>query len=206
MAKSDFMPKKDTAIAAWHESFTHELPALAAKYGISAAELAANAAHNLTYKTDLGDAIAKVAAAKGAVSTKDASRDSLVSFSRAIGRRIKAHPDYSSADGALLGIIGHERTVDLRTRAPHLKGRDLGRGRVELRFKKLSSDGIKLFCKRGEETVWTHIATVTRTKCFDDRPLLVAGKPELRTYRAHFILRDETIGEYSDQLEISCAP
>jgi hypothetical protein len=206
MAKSDFMPKKDTAIATWHDCFTNALPALAAKYGISAGDLATNAAQNSAYKTDLGDALAKMDAAKAAVSTKDGSRDTAVSFSRAIARRIKAHPDYSSADGALLGIIGHERTVDLRTRAPHLTGRDVVRGRVELRFKKLSSDGIKLFCKRGEETAWTHIATHSRNKFFDDRPLLVAGKPELRIYRALYILRDENIGEYSQELEITCAP
>ncbi len=206
MAKSDFMPKQDGAIATWHDCFTHGLPGLAAKYGISAGDVATAVTHNSTYKTNLTDANAKVAAAQASVSEKDASRDTAVSFARAVGRRIKAHPDYDPADGALLGIIGHDRTVDLRTRAPHLLGRDHGRGRVELRFKKSSADGIKVYCKRGEETTWTHISTNTRTKFFDERPLLVAGKPELRLYRAHYILRDADIGEYSQELEITCAP
>jgi hypothetical protein len=206
MAKSDFMPRKDHNLAAWLDCFVTNLPALAAKYGITAGEVAAVAAGVSAYKTKLSAADTKMVEAKAAVTEKDMERVAVEKLTRGIGRRIKAGAGYDSADGAMLGIIGHERTVDLRTRAPHLKGRDHGRGRVELRFKKLSSDGIKLFCKRGEETAWTHIGTHSRTKFFDDRPLLVAGKPELRLYRANFILRDEDIGEHSQELEITCAP
>ena len=150
------------------------MPGLAAKYGIDPAQVAAAAAKGATYKTDLGDALAKADAAKAANSTKDASRDDAMAFARRLGRWIKAHPDYSSADGAMLGIIGHDRTVDLRTRGPQLKAIDRNMGKVEFRFRKLNSDGIYLYSKRGEETVWKQIATHTRTKFFDDRPLLVA--------------------------------
>jgi hypothetical protein len=182
------------------------LPGLAAKYGIDPAQVAAVAAKTSTYKTDLGDAVTKAAAAKAANSTKDASRDDAMAFTRRIGRWIKAHPNYSPEDGATLAIIGHDRTVDLRTRRPQLKAIDRNAGKVEFRFKKLNSHGIHLYSKRGEETVWKQIATHTRTKFVDDRPLLVSGKPELRIYRAIYFVKDEPIGEWSNEIEITCAP
>jgi hypothetical protein len=40
----------------------------------------------------------------------------------------------------------------------------------------------------------------------DEREMLVAGKPELRRYRGRFVVHDEEIGEWSDVVEISCAP
>jgi len=39
----------------------------------------------------------------------------------------------------------------------------------------------------------------------DNRPLLQTGKPELRRYTTVFMLKDQEIGQYSDDLVINCA-
>jgi hypothetical protein len=38
------------------------------------------------------------------------------------------------------------------------------------------------------------------------RPLLVPGKPEIREYKAMFVLNDEEIGIFSHELVVNCAP
>jgi hypothetical protein len=40
----------------------------------------------------------------------------------------------------------------------------------------------------------------------DTRALKVAGKPEIREYKAMFVLNDEEIGIFSHELVVNCAP
>ena len=40
----------------------------------------------------------------------------------------------------------------------------------------------------------------------DDRPPLEAGKPEVREYRARYILRDQATGEWSDIVTATFVP
>jgi hypothetical protein len=40
----------------------------------------------------------------------------------------------------------------------------------------------------------------------DNRPLLVAGKPELRNYKAIFVGGDEEVSQFSDEITVNCAP
>jgi hypothetical protein len=206
MAKSDFMPRRDDDLVVWHGCFTQNLAPIAAAFGITPDELAAVVADDAALKAKVADCIAKWAAFQAAVSDKESFRAALEKRRRAQARRVKTHPNYTPPVGASLGIIGHDRTVDLRTRRPQLKAHDRGMGKVEFRFKKLNSHGIYLYSKRGEETAWKLISVHQRTKFVDDRPLLAAGKPELRIYRAVYFLHDEPIGEYSNEIEITCAP
>ena len=40
----------------------------------------------------------------------------------------------------------------------------------------------------------------------DNRPLLVATKPELREYKAVYVQSDAEIGLFSDEVVVNCAP
>ena len=40
----------------------------------------------------------------------------------------------------------------------------------------------------------------------DNRPLLVAGKPELREYKAVFVVGDVEVSQFSDEITVNCAP
>ena len=57
-------------------------------------------------------------------------------------------------------------------------------GVVELDFDKSISDGVNIY----------------------NRPLLVATKPELREYKAVYVLSDAEIGLFSDEVVVNCAP
>ena len=40
----------------------------------------------------------------------------------------------------------------------------------------------------------------------DNRALLVAGKPELREYKAVFLVGDIEVSQFSDEITVNCAP
>jgi hypothetical protein len=81
-----------------------------------------------------------------------------------------------------------------------------GGGIVELQFTKSTAEGIKIFSKRGEETDFTFLATDLHPPYVDTRPMLVAGKSELREYRAKFMVDDQVVGLFSNEVVVSCKP
>jgi hypothetical protein len=125
---------------------------------------------------------------------------------RALTRRIKAHPAYTAALGNLLGIVGPEDTTDLSAVAPIISGSDRTGGVVQVDFVKLTSDGVNLYSKRDGDADFVFLARDTATPYIDNRPLLTAGKPEIREYKAMFVLSDEEIGIFSHELVVNCAP
>ncbi len=40
----------------------------------------------------------------------------------------------------------------------------------------------------------------------DNRPMLVAGKPEAREYRAVFVVGGQEVNQFSDEITVNCAP
>jgi len=40
----------------------------------------------------------------------------------------------------------------------------------------------------------------------DNRPILVAGKPELREYKTVFVVADKEVSQFSDEITVNCAP
>ena len=130
-----------------------------------------------------------------------------MTHARALARRIKAHPAYTVALGNLLGIVGPDDGIDLSGRRPDITGNDpAGRDQVEIGFNKLISDGVNLYSKRDGDADFVFLARDTATPYIDTRSLLTAGKPEIREYKAMFVLNDEEIGIFSHELVVNCAP
>ena len=42
--------------------------------------------------------------------------------------------------------------------------------------------------------------------CLVNRPMLVAGKPELRENKAVFVVADKEVSQFSDEITVNCAP
>ena|SRR5437870_3854973 len=78
-------------------------------------------------------------------------------------------------------------------------------GVAELDFDKSISDGVKMNPEsfRGE---FVFLARDTASPYIDNRPLLVATKPELREYKAVYVQSDAEIGLFSDEVVVNCAP
>jgi len=79
-------------------------------------------------------------------------------------------------------------------------------GVVHLDFDKSTSDAVNIYAKRGDEADFSFLARHTASPYIDNRPLLVATKPELREYKAVYVQSDAEIGLFSDEVVVNCAP
>jgi hypothetical protein len=206
MAKQDFIPPKDDAFLVWHDRFKTTVTANLAALGLVAGDAT-------QVNTDNTDIHAKVAAsnladttAKQATADKNASRKTVEAHARAMVRRIKAAPTYTVALGELCGIIGPENTTDLSTAKPLIAGLDKRGGHVEISFNLLTSEGVNIYSQRDGDTDFKLLSRDTHSPYVDNRPMLVAGKPELRQYRAIFVVGDQEVSQFSDDLTVNCAP
>src|SRR5260370_366766 len=78
-------------------------------------------------------------------------------------------------------------------------------GVVELAFDKSISDGVNWNPERFRGD-FVFLARDTASPYIDNRPLLVATKPELREYKAVYVQSDAEIGLFSDKVVVNCAP
>lgn len=206
MSKSDFIPSADNDFLIWLDRFKTNVSLKIGDYGISESELA-------ELKTQIDELHAKIAtasdaaaAAKQATSNKNDCRKTIEIKVRALARRIKAHPLYSPGQGDHLGVEGPEIASDLSQSKPVLSGVDQTGGQVILNFNKLKSDGINVYSQREGDGDWVLLGRATVSPFLDKRPLLIAGKPELRRYTAVFMQKDQEIGVFSDDAVVNCAP
>src|SRR5206468_3719273 len=79
-------------------------------------------------------------------------------------------------------------------------------GVVQLDFDKSISDGVNIYAKRDGDADFVFLARDTASPYIDNRPLLVATKPELREYKAVYVQSDAEIGLFSDEVVVNCAP
>ncbi|MDD2659225.1 MAG: hypothetical protein PHY54_06015 [Methylococcales bacterium] len=206
MSKADFIPHPDNDLLTWHDRFKATLTERAAEFGLSAQEVAAIDNDNQNLHAKITAAALAAANARHATSEKADTHAIAEANARALARRIKSHPAYTEATGTLFGIVGSEVIIDLTTAKPILYGIDQTGGIVSITYQKSISNGVNIYGQLETESQFTLLARNTLSPYIDSRPLLVAGKPELRRYSAVYVLNDKEIGLFSDELVINCAP
>ncbi|MBD9358181.1 hypothetical protein [Methylomonas albis] len=206
MPKSDYFPHSDSDLLLWHDHFKNALATLKDSLGFSDADLAAIHADNEQLHQTISAANAAAVAAHSANAAKSSTIGEVENNTRAHARRAKAQPAYVESMGVLLGIIGSATHIDPASYKPILTATDQTGGIVQLKFNKYKSDGINIYCQREGETELTLLSRTLVSPFTDKRPLLVAGKPELRRYTAVHLLGDDEVGQFSDELVVNCAP
>ncbi|WP_295448436.1 hypothetical protein [uncultured Thiodictyon sp.] len=206
MPKTSYLPPTDGDLLRWFKHFTDQLPAVKTALGLSDEELAKVGAVNQKLDDKFAGADHAAALAKQATTDKTAAREEALTLVRPLVQRIKATPGYNPSIGTLLGIEGAERKVDPTTLKPVLTVLDLGTGKTQLSFRKGPSTGVKIFSKRETETEFTCLDRCSVSPYIDSRPLLVAGKAEIRKYKVIYLHGDAEIGQFSDQVNTICSP
>ncbi len=200
---SDFVPTSDNDLLVWVDHFITQI---STDNEIAAVDLAALTAAKADFHTKIEHLNDAAAQAKQTTADKNDSRNHIVNLIRAEARRIKARATYSDGLGAQLGIVGVKDSHDLSTSRPELTGIDQTDGVVILSFSKYNSDGINIYSKRDNDADWVLLTRATLSPFVDARPLLQAGKPELRQYCATYVLKDKEVGHYSDEVVVNCTP
>ena len=114
---------------------------------------------------------------------------------------IKASPGYTETIGHELGIIGTGLAAHATLTAPTVKlevVQGTANQGVKIIFIKNGHMGVWIECLRGANGVWEFVAIDTESPYLDERPLLVAGTPEVRQYRLRYWDKGTPNGDWSD--------
>lgn len=79
-------------------------------------------------------------------------------------------------------------------------------GPVGIDFNLANSEGVNIYSRRDGDADFKFLARDTVPPYVDNRPMLVAGKPELREYKAVFVVADKEVSQFSDEITVNCAP
>jgi hypothetical protein len=201
---SDFIPPSDSEFRAWHDNAT--IHARDPVNCVSPEDLAQLEADNAELHSADQTLNLVIAEHKQAVAHKNTVHERAKHNSRLIMNRVKAHQKFTPAVGALLRLQGRASTVNLADAKPNLTALDHSDGEIELNCLKLTSDVVNIYYLPEGETRWVLLASTSVLPYFDRRPLLVPGKPELRRYIAVYVLKNQEVGHFSDEVVVNCAP
>lgn len=121
--------------------------------------------------------------------------------------KMKLSAGYTEAIGTDLGIIG---AVDGSTPGVPKFSAEAEQGAscqcVRLTFYKYGHMGVYIESRRGPNGVWEFLAIDTESPYEDERPLLVAGQPEVREYRMRFWDKGTPNGDWTDVQKVTVSP
>lgn len=228
------IPRTDTELALWLTNFSNSFAAHAAALGFTEADVnsvradAAMVNYLLgdllpTYKTALQARTSyknlvmagPIGMAGGSLPPPPATGPAptavppgIVPRLRNLVQRIQLAPGYNEVIGFDLGITGPERSPAApdATARPTLRARSNGPGTVQVDFTKEKFDGVAVESRRAGEDEWQSLGVDSYSPYIDDRPPREAGKPEVRQYRARYILRDHATGDWSDIVTATFVP
>jgi len=112
----------------------------------------------------------------------------------------------SCSNPAVLGTVGPEDTTDISTLKPEISREDKRGGVVEIDFNLSNSEGINIYSRRAGDTDFKFLARDTSPTYVDNRALLGPTKPEIREYKAVFVVSDIEVSQFSDEITVNCAP
>jgi len=122
---------------------------------------------------------------------------------RAAIAQIKTASGYTDAIGEQLRIVG-DGADDLNPAEGKPGFKALPKfGSVILDWKKGDFDGVVIESMRGTETSFSFLDKDYKSPFPDMRPNLVAGVPEVRRYRMIYLLDDQVVGVWSDEVVIT---
>lgn len=120
--------------------------------------------------------------------------------------RIKTADGYNEIIGADLGVIGPEETPKDQPKFTPTLEQGTGCQCVRLAFFKYGHMGVYIESRRGATGVWELLAIDTESPYLDERPLLVAGTPEVREYRMRFWDKGTPNGPWTPVAAVTVSP
>jgi hypothetical protein len=228
------LPRTDTELALWLTNFSTSFAAHATALGFTAADVSSvNADAAMlnyvvsellpTYKSAFqartafknrmvsGPVTAAVATLPPSPATGPAPSavpPGILPRLRNLVQRIQLAPGYTEDIGLDLGIndAGGGPSAPDSAAKPSVKARSTGPGTVQVDFSKEKFDGVLIESLREGDDGWQSLGLDSYSPYIDDRPPKVAGKPEMRQYRARYLLRDQATGEWSDIVTTTFVP
>ncbi len=221
--KKEYLPTTDNGRVVWIQNFYQKLAEYAATLDIPAVQLAQIQADRDTY----GQFVVYLESLREYNKTATTFKNNLFKSNQPISmlppspdftlpavarfnifgeiaklvQIIKNHPNYNTTIGENLGIIGDDTTFDPNTLKPELKV-IFRVNRPVIKWVKGQTDGIRIEVDRGAGT-FSFLAYDTIPDYEDTYPLPPLGQTAIWKYRAVYVIKDQTEGQYSDTLEVT---
>jgi hypothetical protein len=119
--------------------------------------------------------------------------------------KMKLSAAYTEAIGTDLGIVGSQETEKATPKFLIAPEQGDGCQCVKLTFYKYGHMGVYIESRRGTGA-WEFLAIDTESPYDDERPLLVAGQPEVREYRMRFWDKGTPNGDWTDVQKVTVSP
>jgi hypothetical protein len=176
-----FIPSKDAELLSWSANYSAKIATLGASVGLTPAEI-----------TDQQDKAQVVIDAVNKVTQKTQEKEEAVTAKNLVRANelqelsntaivIKRHPQFTDNIGDELGIMGSNVPYQRSTLRSDIRATAYP-GLVEIRFKKRGQTGGGVFSRLQGADNWELLGNTAVSPFVDNRPLAVAGKPEIREY------------------------
>jgi hypothetical protein len=204
MAKRPFVPKTQNAYLKWHDNLKSGVTATTT--GATAADVTMLAADNAALHDKMTAATNADNASKAAHADLNNAIAGSQANARKLAQRIKKSTGYTTVIGNTLQLEGAEDSTDMTQQAPVLNATAKANGVMELGFNKMDAEGVHIYEQRDPTAGFNFLGSETHSPYVDNRPLLAAGKPETRQYKAVFFLGKAEIGLPSAVVIATAAP
>ncbi len=225
--KRSFIPQDLAMLIAWFSNFAKKLSKYKAKYNLTDAEVADmvtasivlsywSEVINLTQEYSRGltafrrellhgvesGSIVTLSPVQPNLDAVPANIDpDIVGRAAAIGKRIKAHKDFTEADGQDLGLFGKELPESNGKIAFTIR---FFAGHPELVWKKNNHAGIQVYANYTNNEQWQWIGTGITPNFIDQHPLPLAGQSAIWRYRIVYVDKNmNQVGEFSDAVSVT---
>ena len=230
MKRKPYLPTIEAQRVIWLNTFAARLPNYAAMFNIQAADVAAVTAMSLIYAFIIGLITQSRQYTEDLTKFKDRlsfspsgttlgplpvqtpgvapalTEAGIFTFIGGIVTGIKSKKSvYTEGIGENLGIIGDETIFIADDYLPILTGKAMP-GSVKISFEKNGVEAMSIYSHPVGSTdpdAWEHLANDHHSPYHDTRALAVAGKPEVREYRARGVLGDVEIGQWSAVIKVT---
>jgi hypothetical protein len=192
MPKKSFVPRQQDAYVNWHDTLKNGVTATTP--GAGAADVTMLTADNATLHAKLTVVNTADNASKAAHADLNIAIAASQGNARKLAKRIKSSTSYTDVVGTQLGIIGPDDSTDMTQEQPTLDTGAQSAGVVQIGFNKMDAEGVHIYGMRDGDAAFALLASETHSPYVDNRPLLAAGKPETRQYKAVFFLGKSEIG------------
>ncbi|MBS4027853.1 MAG: hypothetical protein KGZ58_04360 [Ignavibacteriales bacterium] len=207
MPSRHFIPRKNVDFLPWFENYTSKFVTYSTQLQISADSL------SLVQQSlrSVRDTLLDLENLRATLKAKTAAKNKLVTSARKLIRQltkqIKSQPAYTVAIGVDLGVILSPLTTVKRQAIANAKPIfyvTVLPDCVRIDWVKRYFSGVLIECKRGEENEFVRVDKDFISPFDDKRKNLKPGKPEVRTYRLIYLVDDDTVGVYSDEVTVIC--
>jgi hypothetical protein len=123
----------------------------------------------------------------------------------ALVAKMKLDAGFTEAIGTDLGVIGQEETPKAAPKQSAAVEQGSICQCVRLTFAKYTHMGVHIESRRGTGA-FEFLAVDTESPYLDERPLLVAGQPEIREYRMRFLDKGTPNGDWTDVAKVTVSP